>query len=317
MSDSPIVSIIIPAYNVAPYIGEALASVVAQSYTDYEAIVVNDGSTDETERALEPFRDRIIYLKQENRGLAGARNTGLRHARGRYVALLDGDDIWMPDYLEKLVGRLLADPGIDLIYPNAIYFGSPRWEGRLFQDFYPSREPVTFEKLLQRECTVFGSAVFKRELAIEAGMFDESLREGGEDFDLWLRLAQNGARFTFTTEPLVRYRKRSESLSQDGTRMPRSQIRIYEKVLANPKTTRQQAELIAPVIAEMRAQLNRAMGKRLLAAGDYAGAAHHLALANAHFRSLKLTLVVAGLKLAPSLVAAAFARELESERKEL
>src|SRR5438105_1307294 len=151
MSRIPKVSIIIPAYNVAQYIGETLDSVIQQSYTDYEAIVINDGSTDGTERALEPFRDRIIYTRQENRGLSGARNTGLRIARGRYVALLDSDDLWMPHYLEQLVPRLEADPQIDLIFPNAVLFGSPRWEGKLFQDFYPPREPVTFEKILTQE----------------------------------------------------------------------------------------------------------------------------------------------------------------------
>src|SRR5436190_17482579 len=100
---APKVSIIIPAYNVAPFISEALNSVTAQSLTDYEVIVINDGSTDELEQVLESFRTMITYVRQENRGLSGARNAGLRLARGQYVALLDADDIWMPDYLEKMV----------------------------------------------------------------------------------------------------------------------------------------------------------------------------------------------------------------------
>src|SRR5687768_16945399 len=96
MSSAPAVSVIIPAYNTAKYIGATIASIVAQTYTNYEIIVVNDGSPDTPaiEAALAPFRDRIIYLVQENRGIAVARNRAIRIARGRYVALLDSDDAW-------------------------------------------------------------------------------------------------------------------------------------------------------------------------------------------------------------------------------
>jgi glycosyltransferase involved in cell wall biosynthesis len=309
---NPKVSVVICAYNVAPYIGETLGSVVAQSYADYEAIVVNDGSTDETEQALEPFRDRIVYVRQDNRGPSGARNTGFRLARGRYLATLDGDDVWMPDYLEKMVGRLEADPEVDLIYPNAVFFGSPQWEGKLFQDLYPSSEPVTFEKLLKRECLVFTSSVFKRELIDQAGMFDESMR-WCEDLDLWLRMARSGARFAFTKEPLVRYRRREASLSSDEVRMPRGLVTVYEKLLESPETTERERKLIAPLIAEQQAQINRALAKQMIAAGDFVGAAHHLGLANAHRRSVKLTLTAAALRVAPGLVAKLVGRRQRAE----
>src|SRR5512132_4544704 len=94
------VSIIIPAYNVASFIGETLDSVWAQSFTDYEVIVINDGSpdTEEMERVLAPYLDRIVYLKQENQGAGAARNAGLRAARGNYIAFLDGDDVWYPTH---------------------------------------------------------------------------------------------------------------------------------------------------------------------------------------------------------------------------
>jgi glycosyltransferase involved in cell wall biosynthesis len=97
------VSIIIPAYNIAPYIAETLDSVFAQTFTDYEVIVVNDGSpdTEEFERAMQPYLDRVIYLKQENGGASVARNAGLQTARGEFVAFLDGDDLWLPNYLEE------------------------------------------------------------------------------------------------------------------------------------------------------------------------------------------------------------------------
>jgi glycosyltransferase involved in cell wall biosynthesis len=104
---SPLVSVIIPAYDVAEFIGEALDSVFAQTFTDYEVIVINDGSPDtaKLERALAPYLSRIVYLKQENRGVSAARNTGINAARGSLIAFLDGDDVWLPNYLEVQVIR--------------------------------------------------------------------------------------------------------------------------------------------------------------------------------------------------------------------
>src|SRR4051794_40289118 len=99
--DSPVVSVVIPAYNAAPYIQETLQSIFAQTFEQFEVIIVNDGSPDtaEFEVALAPFRSRVIYLKQENRGVSAARNCALSIARGEYVAFLDSDDIWEPNYL--------------------------------------------------------------------------------------------------------------------------------------------------------------------------------------------------------------------------
>ena len=101
----PRVSIIIPAYNVASYIGETLASVFAQTFTNYEVIVINDGSpdTEELERALEPYFNRISYLKQENLGAGAARNVGLRAAKGEFIAFLDADDLYHPERIKKAV----------------------------------------------------------------------------------------------------------------------------------------------------------------------------------------------------------------------
>jgi len=100
-SQGPLVSVIIPAYNAAVFIGETLTSVFNQSYSNYEVIVVNDGSTDtaELEKVLAPFRGRLVYLEQENKGPSAARNSAIGKARGEFVAFLDSDDTWLPDYL--------------------------------------------------------------------------------------------------------------------------------------------------------------------------------------------------------------------------
>jgi glycosyltransferase involved in cell wall biosynthesis len=160
MAVAPTVSVIIPAYNVAPYIGETLDSLLAQSFTDYEVLLINDGSTDQTEQVVLSYRakfgDRLTYECQSNRGIAGARNAGLFRARGRYIALLDSDDLWLPDYLAKMVALIESDPTFDLVFPNAWFWGSPNFSGREFQSVFPARAPVTFEKVLPSECYILG-----------------------------------------------------------------------------------------------------------------------------------------------------------------
>jgi len=117
------VSIVIPAYNVAQYISETLESVFAQTFTDYEVIVVNDGSpdTEDFEQAIEPYLSRIRYLKQENRGASVARNTGLQAARGEFIAFLDADDLWLPPYLDQQM-KFIRERGCDLACADAEFF---------------------------------------------------------------------------------------------------------------------------------------------------------------------------------------------------
>jgi glycosyltransferase involved in cell wall biosynthesis len=128
----PAVSVIIPAYNTAPFIAETLASVFAQTVHDDEVIVVNDGSPDtlEFERAIQPFKNRIRYTVQTNRALSAARNTGIAASRAELVALLDSDDVWEHDYLAWQVD-VLRRGRFDIVYPNARPFGDPTRSGRL------------------------------------------------------------------------------------------------------------------------------------------------------------------------------------------
>ncbi|HVQ37505.1 MAG TPA: glycosyltransferase family 2 protein, partial [Pyrinomonadaceae bacterium] len=121
MSSPPKVSIVMPAYNVSTYIGETLDSVFAQTWTDYEVIVVNDGSPDtvELERALGPYRPRIRYIKQNNLGAGAARNEGLRAAQGEFIAFLDADDLWFPNYLEEQL-RFIRENDYDLVCADAM-----------------------------------------------------------------------------------------------------------------------------------------------------------------------------------------------------
>jgi glycosyltransferase involved in cell wall biosynthesis len=303
MTTNPAVSVIIPAYNVASYIAETLESVFAQTYREFETIVVNDGSTDNTENRIAPFRSRIVYLHKTNGGVHSARNAGLKVSRGRYIAFLDGDDIWMPRYLEALLGMMESDPGISAVYPNAYLFGSPHFAGKLHQGVFPVSEPVTFERVLKRECFIFCSVLLRRSVIDEVGVFDEGLwAQGAEDLDLWLRILQGGHRFHFTTEPLVKYRWRHNSLSNNGVGMLRSVIHVYEKWISDERTTPGQRQWIESYLPALYAQLSLAQFKELMRARNYRDAAPQLELANAYYRSAKLGLLRSMMHLAPGLV---------------
>src|SRR5678816_4390838 len=141
----PLVSVVIPAYNVSTYIAEALDSVFIQDFKGYEVIVVNDGSTDtpELEQVLEPFRNRIRYIYQDNRGISAARNAALRVARGELIALLDADDVW---HEGKLTDQLafMKEGNFDMVYGDAVLIGDVPWPaGTTFMDRSPSNGPVT------------------------------------------------------------------------------------------------------------------------------------------------------------------------------
>ncbi len=303
MNQMPNVSVIIPAYNVAPFIAETLESLFAQTYQDFEAILVNDGSTDDTEARIVPFRDKLTYISQPNRGVMAARNAGLKVAHGRYIALLDSDDLLLPSFLEVLVGMLESNPDLSVAYPNARYFGWPKHDGKLHQDVFPVAEPVTFDRVLRRECYIFGLLMFRRELLEAVGHYDESLEgQGAEDFELWLRMLQHGYRFKFTREVLALYRWRQDSLSNTGVKILSCVVSVYEKLLRGSLTD-DQRNWIEARMPEWRAQLSYARFKHALIKGNFAEAENHLADARKFYRHPKLALLAIVMKIAPRLVA--------------
>lgn len=303
----PLVSVIVPAYNVSDFIGEALASAFAQTFTDYEVIVVNDGSpdTEVLERVLEPYRGRIRYIKQENRGLSGARNAALRAARGRFIALLDADDAWLPDYLEAQTAAMLADPGLDVLYPDAEVFGDAPEAGRRFMEMCPSEGDVTFESLVRQECHVMICVMARREAVLRAGLFDESLRSS-EDFDLWLRIVKAGGRIGYHRRVLARYRRRRGSLSSDPVWMCRHALMVLEKAGRTLDLTPGEREALAGAVTRFRALQRFHEGKRAFFEGDAKGAITGLSEANAFIRSRKISVMLLLLRLAPRLMLRAY-----------
>lgn len=304
---APAVSIIMPAYNVAEYIGVALDSIFNQTFTDYEVIVVNDGSpdTEELERVLGPYLDRIVYLKQENRGLSGARNTAIGAARGRYIALLDSDDFWDRDYLSVQVDRMEGDPTIDVLYADAFIFGDSPIAGKTYMEICPSEGEVTLERLIKEECHVMVSVLARREAVVRAGLFDESLRSA-EDFDLWLRMVDRGNRIAYHRRPLVHYRRRRDSLSADETGLFKSIIRVFDKAECAMSLSPGEHKALEERRAFYRAKLQLSEGKKALFQGDQKTAVSNLTEANRFLRSRKIKLALLLLRAAPGLLLSAY-----------
>lgn len=299
----PTVSIIIPAYETAQYIGEALDSVLAQSYTDYEVIVVNDGSpdTDELERVLEPYRERIVYIKRPNGGSSAARNTALRAARGRLVALLDSDDYWEPEYLATHVDILQRQPDVDVVFPNARVFGESRNAGINYMDLLPVTGDVTFWRVLLGECYIWYGVTARREVIEDAGMFDEDLGTA-EDLDLWLRILHQGGRFTYHRRVLAHYRQREGSHSSDPVKLQRNYVVLLEKIRRTVPLSQQEQARFDQHYHGNVARLHLSEGKKALREGDVQEAIHKVGAANGQLRSRKLAAVILLMRAAPSLL---------------
>lgn len=300
---APAVSVIMPAFRVAEYIAEALDSVLAQTFDDYEIIVVNDGSpdTEELEHVIAGYQDRIVYLKQENRGLSGARNTAIRAARGEFIALLDPDDRWEPNYLAVQIAAMRKDPSIDVLYSNALIFGDSPYAGRELMEVFPTRGEVVFERVITQECNVLICATARRQAVLNAGLFDETLRSC-EDFDLWLRILKAGGRISYHTQTLARYRRRPGSLSSDPVSMLKHYLQVLYKVERSLALTSSEQKAVRQRCSYVRATLSLHEGKRAFFQGDVASAIDKLTEANAYFNSLKIRLTLHLLRLAPGLL---------------
>jgi glycosyltransferase involved in cell wall biosynthesis len=299
----PDVSVIIPAYNTAAYIATAVASVLAQTYTSHETIVVNDGSSDPEamERALAPYRDRIVYIVQENGGISAARNAGIAAARGRYIALLDSDDAWEPDYLASQVAVLEAEPSVAGVYPDALIVGDHPHAGRRFSEVCPTRGEPTFRRVLTQECHVFISVLMRRDALARAGLFDPELRSV-EDFDLWLRLLARGERLVANPRVLVRFLKRRNSMSADPVWMAQNVLKVLDKIERTLPLSSEDRRVLELQRNYFAAQLELAQGKRAFFRQDVDGALNHIERSNVLWRRRKLQLVCALIRRFPGVL---------------
>ncbi len=301
MAATPAVSIVIPAYNAGRHLGEALASVDAQTFTDHEIIIVNDGSPDTAilEQVLAPRRGMLAYLEQENRGPSSARNAGIRAARGSFIAFLDADDLWLPEYLAEQMRAFERDPLLDLHYTDAVLFGDSPLAGKTFMEAVPSRGPATLEALLTARCVVITSCVVARRAALfEAGLFDEGFRHS-EDFDLWARVAYHGRHLGYLPRPLARHRLHGASLAADVVKLLEAQAEVYRKLSRTLELGPALQETLRQQLRHTTATADLERGKRHLIAGEYDLAGRAFARASEYFTTRKLATARAVLRVSP------------------
>jgi len=300
-SQPPKVSVIIPAYNTGRYIGETLESVLAQTFTHYEVIVVNDGSPDtlELEKVLLKYQDHIRYIKQENRGLGGARNTGIRNARGEFLAFLDSDDIWLPDFLAEQLKFFAENPSLDLACGGCVYFGKTELAGKSWQPLDPTEDPVTFEKILPTHGGAFASFVLlRRESALKVGFFDET-PQLLEDYHYWLMLLYRGGTMAYLRKPLGKRRIHPGSLTYNQEVVVPQAIKALRKLQGILDPAGREAALVQKEIASAESQLSLKEGRRQLARGNHEGARESFAKAYAAVPSRKLAFALLGLRCFP------------------
>jgi len=225
------VSVIIPAYNQAQYLSDAVNSVLDGTYSDLEIIIVDDGSTDNTPIIVKRFTDpRVRYIYQENRGLAGARNTGIRNTTGQYIAYLDSDDLFTPKKLEILTSKLDTEPEFGLVAGQNILIGD---DGTELDEIFDTPLPGDGAKLLLGNPITVGSVLLRREWQEKAGFFDESLRSY-EDWDMWLRLAKLGCKMSWVPKPVYYYRFHDAQMTRDDRQMTTATFAVLDKVFQEP-----------------------------------------------------------------------------------
>lgn len=310
---SPRVSVVVPAYNVGSYIEQALVSLERQSFQQFEVLVVNDGSTDDTPERVKPFveRDsRFQLLHKQNGGLSSARNHGIHHARADYIALLDGDDVYHADKLANHVAQLDRDAGVGVVYSAS---------QAIREDGHPtvmrlSGKPISTDPLLALLCKNFighgSNAVFRRCLFEEVGKFDETLRSS-EDVDFWLRIAATRRwRFQRESQILCYYRVRPSGLSFNVAQMQQSRTAVIEAAY------QRSPELVKPMLPTAYAYLYRYLARLSLTAGDTAKARDFInqaltADATIFYRDPRSLLTLVSVQLAP-LAKLAIGRSLGS-----
>jgi glycosyltransferase involved in cell wall biosynthesis len=271
------VSVVIPTYNSAHYATTAVESVLAQTFTDTEIIVIDDGSTDETESAMGRFGPPVRYIKQANHGVASARNRGIAESRGRYIAFLDADDTWCPDKLEHQIEALAANPGY-----RACFSAFTRVDRNLVPQSVMRREQgnAKLEDLLLHG-NVIGSictVIAERALFDHAGVFDPKLSQCA-DWDMWVRLAAL-TDFLYLDEPLVTYRQHDNNMSREPSLLERDSVRVLVKAFA-----------MAQLPAELRAKRKRALARNdVVLAGCYLHARRYREVAHCLRRAALLDL---------------------------
>jgi glycosyltransferase involved in cell wall biosynthesis len=253
----PRVSVIVPAYGVAHLLHDALSSLQAQTLQDWECIVIDDGAPDDVAGAVEPFLSdsRYRFLATRNHGVSGARNRAIAQARAPLIALLDGDDLFRPGYLEATVAVLDSDPDVRLVTCNARIFGAVARERTCVDRRQGSGDGISgsLADVLDRSFNVYIGTTFRRADFDAVGGFDEAMAHS-EDLDLWVRLMLLGGKAHYIDEVLGDYRVRPGSASGSAVRMLLGNVRVYDKAIA-ALDGRAEAAIARRILADNRRKL--------------------------------------------------------------
>jgi len=227
----PRVSVVITTYNYGLFLPEAIDSVLRQTFKDFEVIVVDDGSTDNTSEVILPYLSNpcLRYIRKENGGQASAKNRGIIESKGEFIAFLDADDVWFPTKLEKQIA-LFADQKVGVVYSKRVLI-DPYGNERPFGHPKLYRGPV-LDQIFINNFVCFSSAIVKRQCFEEVGKFDESLPMA-IDYDLWLRIAVH-YHFDYVNEPLVKYRLGHGHMSENKEKRFKCAWRVMNGFLGDP-----------------------------------------------------------------------------------
>jgi glycosyltransferase involved in cell wall biosynthesis len=273
-SEKPAVSIIIPNYNTAQYIGETLDSVLAQTFKDYEIIVINDAApdTDELKKVLENYYDKIVFVdKSVNEGTSATRNTAVGLARGEFIAFLDADDIWQPTFLAELT-EFQRQNKYDMVYTDAETFGPNYLANENFLPFNPAQGDVTRELLINGKCHILPSGTLIKKSVFEAvGGFDPGVKRT-EDFDLWMRLLFAETRIGYLRKVLFKFRLRPESGSGDSLQRIERCIKVWHILREKLPFTDDENRMIQYHIDNAQTALLRAQGRFYINQKDWSAA---------------------------------------------
>jgi glycosyltransferase involved in cell wall biosynthesis len=254
----PAVSVIMPAYNAQRYLQAAVDSVLRQTFSDFELLIVDDGSRDETALIAQRYAEgdsRVRLFRQENAGPGPARNAGFQHASGRYFAFLDSDDEWDDTFLAELVAVLDSRPDVDVVIGNARNRGGSR-NGLPCRPVRGEGLLITLAEILADETCLFIMAVFRREVVDTIGGFDPDLLTN-EEYEMWIRAALAGFAFTRHPRPLGWYTSRPDSLSSSDARMLTGILRVFAKTQPQLPPGSPERAILDRQIARFEAEIAR------------------------------------------------------------
>jgi glycosyltransferase involved in cell wall biosynthesis len=241
----PKVSVVIPTYNRATPLVEAIQSVLKQTYTDFELIVIDDGSTDDTRNAILPYSHKVKYLYQERGGVSKARNYGIKVSRGEYIAFLDSDDLWLDKKLEVQVNFMKAHKSF-ISYTDEIWIrGGKRVNpGKRHRKY----SGWIFDKVLPLCIISPSSVMIRREVFDRIGLFDEHL-PACEDYDMWIRVAKHYPIHLIEQQLIVKRGGREDQLSRTIWGLDRFRIKSLVRILQENSLSCEEREL---VLSELR-----------------------------------------------------------------